>query len=75
MPTVARAATTTVITLVRGWRRLGHEVKVEKLHRLELHIAGGGAGFENGRDGEQAVEVLKDARVGRGLEQSNDEDE
>lgn len=55
--------------------RLGHEVKVEKLHSLELDVASGGARLEDGRDGEEAVELLKGAGVAGCFEQGDDEDE
>lgn len=55
-------------------RGLGHEVKVQKLHGFELDIAGGRARLEDGRDGEQTVELFEGARVLRGLEQGDDED-
>lgn len=58
----------------RKGRGLGHEVKVEKLHGLELDVAGGGARLEDGGDGQQAVELLKGAGVLRGLEEGDDED-
>lgn len=55
-------------------RGLGHEVKVQKLHGFEFDVAGGRAGLEDGRDGEQTVELFKSARVLRGLEQGDDKD-
>lgn len=56
-------------------RRLGHEVEVEELHGFELDVAGGGAGLEDGRDGEEAIELLKGAGVAGCFEQGDDEDE
>lgn len=55
--------------------RLWHEVKVEELHGLEFDVAGGRPRLEDGRDGEEAVELLKGAGVAGSFEQSDDEDE
>lgn len=52
---------------------LGHEVKVEELDELELDLASGGAGFEEGGDGEEAVEGFKGSSVCRGVNEGGDE--
>jgi hypothetical protein len=54
---------------------LGHEVEVEELDELELDLARGGAGLEEGGDGEEAVEGLEGAGVGGGVDEGGDEDE
>lgn len=54
---------------------LGHEVEVEELDELELNLAGGGAGLEEGGDGEEAVEGLEGAGVARGVDEGDDEGE
>lgn len=63
------------VAAASGSRRLGHEVEVQELHRLELDVAGGGARLEDGRHGEQAVELLKGAGVAGRLEEGGDEHE
>ncbi|ROW13368.1 hypothetical protein VPNG_05448 [Cytospora leucostoma] len=65
--------TTTTTTNVGG--RLGHEVEIQELHGLELDVAGGAARLEDGGDGEEAVQVLEAARVARGLDQGDHEDQ
>lgn len=52
----------------------GHEIKVEELHELDLEISAGGAGLEQGRDGQEAVEALKCASVLGRVDQGCNED-
>ena len=54
---------------------LGHEVEVEELDELELDLAGRGARLEERRDGEEAVEGLKGARVTGRVDEGDDERE
>lgn len=59
----------------RDRRDLGHEVEVEELDEFELDVARGGAGLEEGGDGEEAVEGLEGAGVGGGVDEGHDEGE
>ncbi len=59
----------------RRARRLGHQVEIEELDDFELDVARGGAGFEEGCDGQQAVDGFEGARVGGCGEEGGDEDE
>ena len=53
--------------------RLRHEIEVEKLDQLELDLARGGSRLEERRDGQEAVEPLKGARVVGSVDEGDDE--
>ena len=65
------------IPLTRAGDRgcLGHEVEVEELDELELDLAGGGAGFEEGGYGEEAVEGFESAGIEGVRDEGDDESE
>lgn len=53
--------------------RLGGEVKVQELGQTELDLATGFFGLEERGDGQEAVEIFKDARVLGTVEEGDDE--
>lgn len=55
--------------------RLGHEIEVEELDKLELDLAGRGARLEERGDSEEAIKALKGAGVSGCVEESGDEGE
>lgn len=57
-----------------GWR-LGHEIEVEELDKLELDLAGRGARLEERGDSKKAIEALKGTSVSGCVEESGDEGE
>ena len=63
------------LSRARNGRCLGHEVEVEELDELELHLARSGAGFEEGRHGEQTIEGFERAGVEGVGDQGGDEGE
>lgn len=57
-----------------GWR-LGHEIEVEELDKLELDLAGRGARLEERGDSKKAIKALKGTSVSGSVEESGDKGE
>lgn len=55
--------------------RLGHEIEVEELDKLELDLAGRGARLEERGDSKKAIKALKGTSVSGGVEESGDKGE
>lgn len=58
-----------------GHGGLWHEVEVEELDELQLHLTRGGAGLEERGDGQEAVEGLEGTGVARGVDECGYEGE